>query len=319
MHFCFIDSVDAHKNEEKTDEIIAAPKTRVSSISLNIPAAGLGTRPPSIISTSTLDEGGFNEPYPEIKARLKPHDEKPTNTCVLDESSSDKSSLQFERLHSSGSEDSSRSTLTSLPEIPKRLNEKEIEALYAVPHKPNSLVQQKSTTSTESDASQQKSTTSTDSEASQVTVVQNKSVDSDIMYNNPSGYITNSVLAQLESQESYEKVCQGFLQHERASESVLATDKCDRNIGDSNVIEVGNALSSPSAMVQEDNVVVNSLRDLTLEASILDLNDVEFADASDGENSIIDSRHMEDEADAMTLAEQEKLLSTRQVIILESE
>lgn len=36
-----------------------------------MPAVGLGVRPPSIISTST-DEGGFNEPSPEIKAKLKP-------------------------------------------------------------------------------------------------------------------------------------------------------------------------------------------------------------------------------------------------------
>lgn len=42
---------------------------KVSSICLNIPAVGLGSRPPSIIST---DEGGFNEPSPEIKAKLKP-------------------------------------------------------------------------------------------------------------------------------------------------------------------------------------------------------------------------------------------------------
>lgn len=41
----------------------------MSSICLNIPAVGLGSRPPSIIST---DEGGFNEPSPEIKAKLKP-------------------------------------------------------------------------------------------------------------------------------------------------------------------------------------------------------------------------------------------------------
>jgi neurabin len=36
-----------------------------------LPAAGLGARPPSIHS-STADEGGFNEPSPEIKAKLKP-------------------------------------------------------------------------------------------------------------------------------------------------------------------------------------------------------------------------------------------------------
>lgn len=38
-----------------------------------MPAAGLGSRPPSIISsTNSNDEGGFNEPSPEIKAKLRP-------------------------------------------------------------------------------------------------------------------------------------------------------------------------------------------------------------------------------------------------------
>lgn len=51
----------------------ASSKRISSSISVQLPAAGLGSRPTSIISTSTsLDEGGFNEPSPEIKAKLKP-------------------------------------------------------------------------------------------------------------------------------------------------------------------------------------------------------------------------------------------------------
>ncbi|XP_054732697.1 uncharacterized protein LOC129240747 isoform X3 [Anastrepha obliqua] len=51
----------------------ATSKRISSSISVQLPAAGLGSRPPSIISTSaSLDEGGFNEPSPEIKAKLKP-------------------------------------------------------------------------------------------------------------------------------------------------------------------------------------------------------------------------------------------------------
>lgn len=49
----------------------AGSAKKVSSICFNMPAVGLGARPPSIISTST-DEGGFNEPSPEIKAKLKP-------------------------------------------------------------------------------------------------------------------------------------------------------------------------------------------------------------------------------------------------------
>lgn len=52
--------------------------TKVSSICLNIPAAGLGSRPPSIISSVSADEGGFNEPLPEIKAiSQKPEPPKP--------------------------------------------------------------------------------------------------------------------------------------------------------------------------------------------------------------------------------------------------
>ncbi|KAH8274982.1 hypothetical protein KR018_005143 [Drosophila ironensis] len=43
-----------------------------SSITVNMPAAGLGQRPPSIISTSSHDEGGFNEAAPELKAKLQP-------------------------------------------------------------------------------------------------------------------------------------------------------------------------------------------------------------------------------------------------------
>jgi len=42
-----------------------------SSITVNMPAAGLGQRPPSIISTASQDEGGFNESTPELKAKLQ--------------------------------------------------------------------------------------------------------------------------------------------------------------------------------------------------------------------------------------------------------
>lgn len=121
---------------------------------------------------------------------------------------------------------------------------------------------------------------------------QTKSIDSDIMYNT-APYITNSVLAQLESQESYEKACQ------------------DKEIS---VLDLSKSESVRSPGVgQEDSAVVCSYRDSASEASILDLNDVEYADASDGETSAIDVRGSvgEDVADAMTPAEQEKLLSTR--------
>lgn len=50
---------------------------KVTSICLNIPAAGLGSRPPSVISSVSTDEGGFNEPLPEIKAITSPKKVQP--------------------------------------------------------------------------------------------------------------------------------------------------------------------------------------------------------------------------------------------------
>lgn len=63
---------------------------KVSSICVNLPAAGLGARPPSIHSSTTADEGGFNEPSPEIKAKLKPvydfdQDNVPPLPCTPDQ------------------------------------------------------------------------------------------------------------------------------------------------------------------------------------------------------------------------------------------
>ncbi|XP_052873052.1 uncharacterized protein LOC128278370 [Anopheles cruzii] len=68
-------SDDEHHSDEQEHQdhggVTLRPK--VSSICFEVPAAGLGNRPPSIISSSTTtDEGGFNEPSPEIKAKLKP-------------------------------------------------------------------------------------------------------------------------------------------------------------------------------------------------------------------------------------------------------
>ena len=56
-------------------------RKKVSSICFNVPAAGLGNRPPSLISNSVSDDGGFNEPSPEIKAPLKPA--YPFDTFIL--------------------------------------------------------------------------------------------------------------------------------------------------------------------------------------------------------------------------------------------
>ncbi|XP_058987914.1 uncharacterized protein LOC131800381 isoform X2 [Musca domestica] len=58
---------------QRSSSSSASASKRISSISLNMPAAGLGSRPASIVSSTTsFDEGGFNEPSPEIKAKLRP-------------------------------------------------------------------------------------------------------------------------------------------------------------------------------------------------------------------------------------------------------
>ncbi|EDS29717.1 conserved hypothetical protein [Culex quinquefasciatus] len=52
---------------------VVSRRKKVSSICFQVPAAGLGARPPSIVSSSTTtDEGGFNEPSPRVVANLKP-------------------------------------------------------------------------------------------------------------------------------------------------------------------------------------------------------------------------------------------------------
>lgn len=125
-------------------------RKKVSSVSINLPAAGLGSRPASIVSSSTVDEGGFNEPLPKVEARLKPHEES-----LYDLPMNEDKPLQY-----SDDEDDYKKpvevTEVSSKSPPRicRLSQEEIEALYAVPHKPNSVVHQKSTTSTDSDTSQ---------------------------------------------------------------------------------------------------------------------------------------------------------------------
>lgn len=281
----FIDHTENKRNEEKTEDVIAVPRrTKVSSISLNIPAAGLGSRPPSIVSTSTTDEGGFNEPCPSIKAKLKPHDND--SACGTPTKSEAGSELSFE-------------------ETEKKCSESKVEAIYAVPHKPNSLLQQRSTTST-------------DSAASQVTVIPQKSIDSDIMYNNPPDVITNSVLAELESQESYERHCREALRREKKIEdetpSSKNTEGSTTDLTDSAIdLENIHEKSEPFLMIRESlqsSTKATLLTDVAKsEANILDLNDVEYADADASDSEQNNSKVTE--ADAMTPAEAENLLSSK--------
>lgn len=57
----------SNDDEDDDDKAHRRSSKKVSSICINLPAAGLGNRPASVHS-SINDEGGFNEPSPEIKA-----------------------------------------------------------------------------------------------------------------------------------------------------------------------------------------------------------------------------------------------------------
>ncbi|KAK4877137.1 hypothetical protein RN001_009643 [Aquatica leii] len=279
----FRDNVDSSKPiDDKNEELSVHRRTKVSSISFNIPAAGLGNRPPSIISTSTLDEGGFNEPYPEIKAKLKPLDAK--------------------------SEAEERVESPNVTPVEAKTRAQEIEALYAVPHKPN---QQKSVASTTAELLHQKST---DSEVSQVTVIQQKSVDSDVMYHNAPNCTTGSNLSPLESQDSYEKACQDFIEHEIefANTNIEAVNKGDLKRNYKTDLDLSEHRIS-------NNHFLNSHHETKSEASILDLNDVEYADASDDELEPVYSDIKDIVAETMTPDEAENLLSSKQEILSDEE
>lgn len=79
LNFLLYFSGKRSQQDEVDDGNIHRRSKKVSSICINLPAAGLGQRPPSVHS-STTDEGGFNEPSPEIKA-LKTVYDFDSNNC----------------------------------------------------------------------------------------------------------------------------------------------------------------------------------------------------------------------------------------------
>ncbi|CAH1180314.1 unnamed protein product [Phaedon cochleariae] len=260
-----------HKTEDAATVVQRRPK--VSSVSLNLPAAGLGSRPPSLISSGTADEGGFNEPSPKVEARLRP----PLESLY------DFATGEAEEAEEVGE-------VEEVEEVKgtTKLTAEQIEALYAVPHKkppidprtPEACEPVTATASCdyEDDSphyavpyrphlfAQQKSVTSTDSDASQVTVVPRRDPDADVFRRD---HVTESALSDSKSEPFI--LTREFLQTE---------DKADR-----------------SQDVQK------------CEANLLDLNDVEYADASDPDCSVCEEKVPE--ADAMTPDEAEILLSTK--------
>lgn len=176
FHYLHVLDTEA-KPIEKTDESVPVPRSnKVSSICLNIPAAGLGSRPASIISTSTSDEGGFNEPYPEIKAKLKPHE------CT--HGTNNQSNVEIINVINENSNESKEASELEIDDDDAELEPKKVdlvsdsvEPLYAVPYKPNK-------------------------HKNNVKYLQ-KSGDTDVMHDSK---ITNdAILSPLDNQESFEK------------------------------------------------------------------------------------------------------------------
>ncbi|KAG5890937.1 hypothetical protein JTB14_019875 [Gonioctena quinquepunctata] len=314
------DNGELRKADNKTEENLVVPRrTKVSSISLNIPAAGLGSRPASLISTTTSDEGGFNEPSPKVEARLKPHEES-----IYDFPITEDKPLEY----TDSPEDLNEyKEGAAFDQSPTKLTPAEIEALYAVPHKkmrdakppmvPQNLESAFAAYEDESpqyavpyrphSLSQQKSITSTDSDVSQVTVIPQRSGSDD-----QSKAITNSVLAELDSESSCEKSCQNepvLMNSDR-----LSTEKSDN---------VDSKKSEPFIMVRECiQMSDKSARTQVVqkaEANLLDLNDVEYADASDTDQDASVVEEKVPETDAMTPDEAENLLSSKTNILSDEE
>lgn len=318
------DNSETRKSETKTEESLFVPKrTKISSIPPNIPIVSQCTRPVSIVSTTTSDEGGFNEPSPRIEAKLKPHEESiydfPVNEdkpCEYIDSPEDIN--EYKECH-------------TLQNSPTKLTPAQIEALYAVPHKkpsqPSSVPdvaqyaapRKHTPVNDEEDAddddmvhyavpyrphsiSQQKSVTSTDSDVSQVTVIPQRSFDSDVMYHDKSKSIKQTVLSELESQDSVETNCQKEIDSNRLSAVNSSTSVADGR------------KSEPFLMTREilqtSNGSARTQEFQKSEANILDLNDVEYADASDNEQNNLGDKKVP-EADAMTPDEAEHLLSNK--------
>ncbi|XP_060519961.1 uncharacterized protein LOC132698107 isoform X4 [Cylas formicarius] len=240
--------------------------------------------------------GGFNEPSPKIEAKLKPHEESLYDFPVNED-------IPLEYNDNSPEDLNEYSEGDVIAENPVRLTQAEIEALYAVPNKHQKVLSEdreysvadrkglgvsKSVSPTDSEAdyavpyrsvsaAHQKSVASTDSDASQVTVVPQKSQDSD-----GSAAITNSVLSELESRESF------TLEGARRSEPFII-----------------------NLEVLQTEKIARTPENQRSEANILDANDVEYADVSDNDQERSATDKNAAEADAMTPDEAENLLSSK--------
>lgn len=264
---------DLQKSSELED---GSPKRTkmVSSIALNIPAAGLGSRPASIISTTTLDEGGFNEPSPEIKAKLRPHEEGLFNFShdMVQQQKSIDSDVMY---HAS-------SVITN--SVLAELESQESQESYCK-EKSREFLRNERKYETE-----------------------NKSILEPLYIhtkNADSSFATKTKENEQGLLSKYENESDSSA---KPSENKVNNNKeCAGKVGESEPF-----LVSRTALTSEH--VTNSSHHAESpksEASILDLQDVEYADASDEDEQTKEVNKSSIEAEAMTQAEAENLLSSR--------
>lgn len=288
---CSLLVLDQHVDVQRLgkEEIDDSPKRTkmVSSIALNIPAAGLGSRPASVVSTSTADEGGFNEPSPEIKAKLRPHEDtlftfSPSDTGIIQQKSID-SDVMY---HTSNT----AITNSVLAELESKENEESeiMENNKKIETSKNQSVLEPLFVQTCSKTNAHEPLFATN---------KHKDCDSEVL-----------LLSKCDKSNFENDDCKEILSDSKTVQSV--TD----GGGFSKIEEPEIFLVSRTALNDENGL--NSFthtESLKSEASILDLQDVEYADASDEETNPYDLNQRIAETETMTQAEADNLLSSRYV------
>lgn len=295
------------------DANVTKRNKKSSSISLNLPAAGLGNRPPSVVS-SVADEGGFNEPSPEIKAKLKPaypsfdgengfdDDYDVQLPAELDET------ITIETIVQNGSSGADKNEALNYVDVGYRRTSIEPppipDEIYAKSdvYCPNSI---NNSVLDELEREEQK------------LLLKNKKIAQHI-------YNSNSNSNSIDNSQADETVVYAIIKPElpSATELMLEVEKDEAIIldrEDKNEIEKGyhspQTILDPTriTLTENDDVLSKPLPELPINRptklipdSPLDIQDVEYADASDNEeeNSM---------PDAMTADEADRLLSSRYV------
>lgn len=295
------------------DANVTKRNKKSSSISLNLPAAGLGNRPPSVVS-SVADEGGFNEPSPEIKAKLKPaypsfdgengfDDDEVQLPAELDET------ITVETIVQNGSASADKAEILNYVDVGYRRTSIEPPPIPDDIYVKSDVYPTNCINNSVLDELEQEE---------QKLLLKNRKIAQHI-YNSNSNSMDNS--------QADETVVYAIIKPEipSASELMLEVEKDEAIIldrEDKNEIEKGyhspQTILDPTriTLTENDDVLSKPLPDLPINRptklipdSPLDIQDVEYADASDNEEE-------HSLPDAMTADEADRLLSSRYVLFI---